>query len=189
MRTISQFILKIIGWELEDQSPQTHRYVLIAYPHTSNWDFVLGMLAKWAMNMPLNWVAKHSMFWGPFKPLFMAIGGIPLNREKSKGFIQKNIELFEEREQFVLGLMPEGTRSKTDHLKTGFYRIAHGANVPLVLAYLDYKKKRIGVGQVINLSGDIDADFEIIKTFYRDKTGCRPENASDLIIKTTQDKS
>ena len=184
MRMISQLILKIIGWKLDKQLPQTQRYVLIAYPHTSNWDFVLGMLAKWAMDMPLNWVGKHSIFWGPFRPLLIAIGGVPLNREKSIGFIQKNIELFDQRECFVLGLMPEGTRSKTDHLKTGFYHIARGANVPIVLAYLDYKHKRIGVGKVIEASGDIDVDFEIISEFYRDKTGCKPENASELRIKT-----
>lgn len=183
MRGFSLFVLKMIGWELDDQSPQAHRYVLIAYPHTSNWDFVLGMLAKWAMNMPLNWVAKHSMFWGPLKPLFIAMGGVPLNREKSIGFIQKNIELFEKREEFVLGLMPEGTRSKTDRLKTGFYHIAYGAKVPLVLAYLDYKNKKIGVGKVMVISGDIDADFEIIKAFYQDKVGFKPDKASDLKIK------
>lgn len=182
MRSISQFILKLIGWKVEDQTPQAQRYVLIAYPHTSNWDFIMGMLGKWALNMPLNWVAKHSMFWGPFRPLFIAIGGVPLNREKSVGFIQKNIELFEQREEFVLGLMPEGTRSKTDHLKTGFYHIALGANVPLALGYLDYKNKSIGVGKVMNLSGDIEADFEEIKAFYQDKTGYRPDNASDLRI-------
>jgi len=183
MRSISQFILKMIGWELDDQSPQTNRYVLIAYPHTSNWDFILGMLAKWAMNMPLNWVAKHSMFWGPFKPLFIAIGGVPLDREKSAGFIQTNIDLFEQRDEFVLGLMPEGTRSKTKRLKTGFYHIAHGAGVPLVLAYLDYKNKKIGAGMVMQVSGDIEADFEIIRNFYQDKTGYKPEKASDLKIK------
>lgn len=186
MQKISQLILKVIGWKLDDESPQHHRYVLIAYPHTSNWDFIIGMLAMWGMKMPLNWVAKHSMFWGPFGPLFKAIGGIPLNREKSVGFIQKNIDLFEQREEFVLGLMPEGTRSKTSHLKSGFYHIASGANVPVALAYLDYKNKVVGVGKVIELSGDIDADFEVIKVFYQDKTACKPENASDLIISASR---
>lgn len=172
----------MMGWKLDEQLPAHKRYVLIAYPHTSNWDFVLGMLAKWSMNLPLNWVAKHSMFWGPFKPLFIAMGGVPLNREKSSGFIQKNIELFAQREHFVLGLMPEGTRSKTDRWKTGFYHIAHGANVPVVLAYLDYKNKTLGIGAMLQPSGDIHADFEIIKAFYQDKTGYRPDNQSDMRI-------
>jgi len=187
MRRISRLILKSIGWQLDEQLPPHNRYVLIAYPHTSNWDFVLGMLAKWAMGMPLNWVAKHSMFWGPFGPLFIAMGGVPLNRSTSVGFIEKNIKLFETREDFVLGIMPEGTRSKTERLKTGFYHIADGANVPLALGYLDYKHKKLGIGKVIETTGDIDADFEIIKSYYMDKTGCKPLNQTRLTIKKNDD--
>jgi len=182
MKLLSRLILKLIGWKLDERVPETQSYVIIGYPHTSNWDFILGMLAKWGMGLPINWVAKHSMFWGPFKPMFIAMGGVPLNREKTTGFIQKNIELFAQREQFILGLMPEGTRSKTDHWKTGFYHIAHGANVPIALAYLDYKNKVIGIGEVMHPSGDIHADFEIIKTFYQDKIGYRPEYQSDMKI-------
>lgn len=191
MKLVSRLILKLIGWRLDERVPETRRYVLIAYPHTSNWDFVLGMLAKWALQLPLNWVAKHSMFWGPFKPMFIAMGGVPLDRVKTTGFIQKNIQLFGEREQFVLGLMPEGTRSKTDHWKSGFYYIAQGANVPIVLAYLDYKNKIIGIGKVIQTSGDIHADLEIIKEFYKDKIGYKPEKQSEISIasqKTMTDK-
>jgi len=182
MKLVSRLILKLIGWELDERVPESQRYVMIAYPHTSNWDFILGMLAKWALGLPINWVAKHSMFWGPFKPMFIAMGGVPLDREKTTGFIQKNIKLFADREKFILGLMPEGTRSKTDRWKTGFYHIAHGANVPIVMAYLDYKNKVLGLGDVLIPSGDIHADFEIIKTFYEDKTGYRPEHQSDMRI-------
>ncbi len=182
MQRLSRIILKLLGWQLEEQQPEIHKYVLIAYPHTSNWDFILGMLAKWAMGMPLNWVAKHSMFRGPFRPLFIAMGGVPLDRSKTSGFIQNNIELFEQRECFVLGLMPEGTRSKTERLKTGFYHIAHGASVPLALAYLDYKHKTLGVGKVMETCGDIDKDFLLIKDFYQNRTGCNPQNQSELVI-------
>ena len=171
MKLLSRLILKLIGWKLDERVPETQRYVMIGYPHTSTWDFILGMMAKWAMGLPVNWVANHSMFWGPFKPIFIAMGGVPLNREKTTGFIQKNVELFAQREHFILGLMPEGTRSKTNHWKTGFYHIAHGANVPIALAYLDYKNKVIGIGEVIETTGDIHADFETIKIFYQDKTG------------------
>jgi len=182
MKLLSRLILKLIGWKLDERVPETQRYVMIGYPHTSNWDFILGMMAKWAMSLPVNWVAKHSMFWGPFKPMFIAMGGVPLNREKTTGFIQKNVELFAQREHFILGLMPEGTRSKTDHWKTGFYHIAHGANVPIALAYMDYKNKIIGIGEVMQTSGDIHADFEIIKAFYNDKIGYKPEYQSDMKI-------
>ena len=189
MKLISQIIIKILGWELEVNLPKHNRYVLIGYPHTSNWDFVLGMFAKWAMGMPLNWVAKHSLFWGPFKPLFISMGGVPLNRNQSTGFIDKNIQLFNERESFVLGIMPEGTRSKTDRLKTGFYYIADGAQVPIALAYMDYKKKRLGVGKVMETTGDIHIDFEIIKEFYQDKVGYKPEYQSNMSILMTDNKT
>ena len=191
MKFISRLILKLLGWKLDERVPETPRYVMIGFPHTSNWDFVLGMLAKWALPLPLNWVAKHSMFFWPLKSFFIAMGGIPLNREKSSGFIQKNIELFAQREHFILGLMPEGTRSKTDHWKTGFYHIAHGAKVPIALGYMDYKNKVIGVGGILHTSGDIHADFAVIKEFYKDKTGCKPENQGDikiLVSKKTSDK-
>jgi len=115
MKFLSRLILKLIGWKFDERVPETQRYVMIGYPHTSTWDFILGMMAKWAMGLPVNWVANHSMFWGPFKPIFIAMGGVPLNREKTTGFIQKNVELFAQREHFILGLMPEGTRSKTNH--------------------------------------------------------------------------
>ncbi len=182
MKLISRAILKILGWQLDLQQPQVKKYVLIGYPHTSNWDFIFGMLAKSAMDMPLNWVAKHSMFRGPLRPLFIAMGGVPLDRHNTSGFIQKNIELFASREQFVLGLMPEGTRSKTRGFKTGFYHIAHGADVPVALAYLDYKNKKIGVGKVLQTSGDIDKDFLIIKSFYQNVTGYNPQNQSEPVI-------
>ncbi|MCW9046932.1 MAG: lysophospholipid acyltransferase family protein [Gammaproteobacteria bacterium] len=175
-------ILKIMGWQLDEQLPAHNKYVLIAYPHTSNWDFILGMLAKWAMDLPLNWVAKHSMFWGPFGPIFKAMGGVPIDRDKTSGFIQKNIALFQERNEFVLGIMPEGTRSKTERLKTGFYHIADGANVPLVLAYLDYKNKKLGVGKVLETTGDITSDFIEIEKFYKNMTGYKPQNQTDLVI-------
>lgn len=185
---ISEAILRLAGWRVDKQLPALDRYVLIAYPHTSNWDFVLGMLAKWSLQLPLNWVAKHSIFRGPLRPLLIAMGGVPLNRQKSSGFIEKNIELFRQRDKFILGLMPEGTRSKTRRWKTGFYHIARGADVPIALGYLDYRHKVIGVAKLIYPSGDIHRDFEQIKAFYADKQGYRPENQGDLRIDDHSDK-
>lgn len=182
MRAMSRLILQLMGWELDDRLPATRRYVMIGYPHTSNWDFVLGMLGKWALDLPLNWVAKHSIFRGPLRPLLLSMGGVPLNRDTTHGFIQRYIQLFEERESLVIGIMPEGTRSKVDRWKTGFYFIAQGANVPIALAYFDYKNKKFGVGKTIIPTGDIEADFELIKSFYSDKMGFRPELMGDMRI-------
>jgi len=182
MQKISRLLLKLTGWQLDENVPRLDRYVMIAYPHTSNWDFVLGMLARWALDLPFNWVAKHSIFRWPVKSLFIAMGGVPLDREKTTGFIQKNIKLFRQRQKFILGLMPEGTRSRAERWKTGFYHIAQGAGVPIALAYIDYRTKSIGVGMILQPCGDIESDFERIRQFYQDKTGYRPENQSALRI-------
>jgi len=183
MKFISKMLLKLFGWELDVYPDLPKKCVLISYPHTSNWDFILGMLVKWASDMPLNWVAKHTMFWGPLRPFFIAIGGVPINRSKTFGFIQKNIELFQTRESFILGIMPEGTRAKTRHIKTGFYYIADGADVPIALAYIDYKHKKLGVGKMMETSGDLNRDFEVIKEFYKDMEGLNPEDQGALSIK------
>ena len=182
MQKISQIILKLMGWQLDETLPELRRYVMVGYPHTSNWDFIIAMLAKNALNLPLNWVAKHSIFWGPLRPFFIAMGGVPLNRDKSIGFVEKNIKLFSERKNFILAIMPEGTRSRHRRWKCGFYYIAHGAGVPVVLACLDYKNKKISVGKIIWTTGNIEADFEIIKAFYKGIKGLKPENQSDLSI-------
>ncbi len=187
MRTISRLLLRLSGWELDDRLPKASSYVIIGYPHTSNWDFVLGMLARWSLDLPLNWVAKHSIFWGPFRPLLLSMGGVPLNRKTTHGFIERYIELFEQRDSLIIGIMPEGTRSKVDRWKTGFYYIAHGANVPIALAYFDYKNKKYGVGKTIEPSGDIHADFEVIKQFYLGKTGCNPELMGDMRIEVHEE--
>ncbi len=183
MKFVSLLILKTFGWKLVVLPSLPDKCVLISYPHTSNWDFVLGMLVKWSSDMPLNWVAKHTMFKGPFKPLFLAMGGVPINRNKTIGFIQKNVELFQVRDRFILGIMPEGTRARTNYIKTGFYHIADGANVPIALAFIDYKNKTLGVGKMLETSGNIEHDFKEIKNFYKDITGYRPEYQSDLKIK------
>ncbi len=182
MQTLSRLILRLIGWRVDMRLPEQSRYVIIGYPHTSNWDFVLGMLARWSMNLPLNWVAKHSIFWGPFGYLLVRMGGVPLDRAHSHGFLDHMVELFEQREQFIIGIMPEGTRSRVSRWKTGFYYIAHRAQVPIALGYLDYPNKVIGVGKVIETSGDIQEDMQIIREFYADKIGCRPELMGDIAI-------
>ncbi|VAW66248.1 hypothetical protein MNBD_GAMMA09-3469 [hydrothermal vent metagenome] len=130
----------------------------------------------------MNWVAKQSIFRGPLRPLFISMGGVPVNREHSTGFVEANIKLFAQRDEFILGLMPEGSRSKRQSWKRGFYYIAHGAGVPVALGYIDYRNKKTGIGEVINISGDIEADFEVIRKFYRDITGLNPENQSELTI-------
>jgi 1-acyl-sn-glycerol-3-phosphate acyltransferase len=163
--------------------PATKKYLVIGYPHTSNWDFPLGLLCMWSHKIPFNWVAKHTLFIGPLGYLFKRMGGIPVDRRVSTGFIARALDLYKYHDQMVLGIMPEGTRSKTDCWKTGFYYIASQANVPLVLGSVDYQKKQIGLGKVMALTGDMEADLDVIREFYKDRMGKRPENQGPIVFK------
>lgn len=175
LKSLCTAILKLFGWKLDLRLPTESKVVVVGAPHTSNWDFILAMLAMPALDFQFNWVGKHTMFVKPIDKLFIKMGGVPLDRGNSSGFIEHVIELFSQRERFALAIAPEGTRSYRPRWKTGFYHIAVGAGVPIALGYLDYKTKTVGVGKTFYPSGDIDKDFEIIAEFYADKVGKRPE--------------
>ena len=176
IKTIATTVLKIIGWQISFSLPPRDKYVLIGAPHTSNWDFPLALLGLWACGLRFNWVGKHTLFKGPLGPIMRAIGGIPVDRLGSVGFLKKVIGIFASRDQFVMAIAPEGTRSLTKQWKEGFYRIALAASVPIALAYIDYPRKSIGIDRMFEPSGDLDEDFMILEEYYHDKIGKRPEN-------------
>ena len=168
-------ILRLLGWKVEANAPAVDKYVLVGAPHTSNWDFLLALLAMPAMGIRFNWVAKHTLFIQPLGFFLRLLGGIPVDRRASSGFVNKAVELFNKRARLTLTISPEGTRSRTEYWKTGFYQIALQARVPIALGYIDYKKKVLGIGASFRPSGDIEKDFKIVRKFYRDKTGMHPE--------------
>ena len=184
LKTISYAILRSIGWKVESKRPENKKYLIIGAFHTSNWDLILTLLLLSAMNLRFNWVGKHTLFRWPFGYFFKAIGGIPVNRTIHTGFIQKIANLYKHSDELVIAMSPEGTRSKTEVWKTGFYYIALEANIPIVLAYVDYPKKEIGIGMHFTPSGDIHQDLEIIKAFYKTKQGKYPEKQGDIKIKS-----
>lgn len=175
LKRLSRLILSIFGWTLEDKLPEEKKYVIIGAFHTSNWDFPVGILGLWALGLKARWVGKHTLFRGLLGPVFRLLGGVPVDRTVHTGFIQKVAQLYKQDQLTALTITPEGTRSKKDYWKTGFYYIALEAEVPIALAYLDYKNKRLGIGATLYPSGDIKQDFEILRQFYRDKSGLRPE--------------
>jgi 1-acyl-sn-glycerol-3-phosphate acyltransferase len=148
---------------------------MIGYPHTSNWDVPLGLLVNTALGVRLQWVGKHTLFKKPLGYISRWTGGIPINRETTKNFVQEVADVFKEHERLVITLSPEGTRGKTDFWRTGFYYIALGAGVPIACAFLDYKNKRGGFGPLIYPSGDLEKDFEQFRAFYSDIRGKYPE--------------
>lgn len=177
---LATLILHSAGWHLEGQIPNLPRFVIVGAPHTSNWDGVLGIIAALAFRIRLHWVGKHTLFRFPFGPLMRCLGGIPVDRRVHGHNVDQIIEIFNRRERMILVVTPEGTRRKVERWKTGFYYIARGANVPLVLAYADYPRRVIGIGPTFTPTGDLEADMKQIQAFYADKTGKHPERMTPL---------
>ena len=173
----------MLGWTLHADYPEVDQYVLIAAPHTSNWDFPLGIIAAKAIHLKVQWLGKHSLFRWPFGWFFRAIGGTPVHRDQALNLIPQMTDLFTRTGPLVLALAPEGTRSKTDHWKTGFYHIARAANVPIVMAYLDYGHKQVGIGGTFHPGDNIEAVFAQIRQFYKDRQGKHPEKESLVQIR------
>jgi 1-acyl-sn-glycerol-3-phosphate acyltransferase len=180
LRKLAQWILKAGGWTPIGGTPPEPEAVFVAAPHTSNWDGFWALTYKVAVGVDVKFFAKHSLFWFPLGNLLRAMGGIDLDRKRAGSAVDLAIRMFGEQESFYFGLAPEGTRKKTDGWKTGFYRIAAGAGVPVYLGLLDYGSKRIGIGPKIELTGNIDADLAVIREFYKNVRGRRPENASPI---------
>ncbi len=180
LKSFARFVLSILGWQVEAKLPQEKKYVIIGAFHTSNWDFPLGILGLWALGLKANWVGKHTLFRGPLGPVFKLLGGIPVDRTIHTGFIKRTADLYKTRESMALTIAAEGTRSRTEHWKTGFYFIAREAGVPIALGYIDSSRKRLGVGATLYPTGDIRRDFETIRDFYSDKKGLRPENQGPI---------
>ncbi len=176
----ARLVLRLLGWTLDVSFPPQPRGVVIVYPHTSNWDFVIGYLAKVAAGLPLQWIGKDSLFRGPFDALFRRMGGIPVRRGARAGFIDQLVREFAVRERIWIAIAPEGTRSWTDHWKSGFYHLALAARVPVGLATIDWGRRRVELRRTIELTGDPEVDLEQLRAFYRGVRGLRPEEAGEI---------
>ncbi len=172
---VAHGLLWLFGWQAEGAAPNLPKFVVVAAPHTSNWDGLFMFIAAWAYRIKLYWMGKHSLFWPPLGWLLHWLGGIPIDRSAPQGAVQQMTQAFQQHDRMILLLTPEGTRRKTERWKTGFYYIAQGAQVPIVLAYIDYARKVIGFGPVMIPSGDLEADMQVIHQFYADKTARYPE--------------
>lgn len=186
IRTICRFLLRLSGWRLDDK-PLPARCVLIAYPHTSNWDFILAMLAKGALGLRFHWLGKRELFRWPISTLMRALGGIAVDRQNPTGLIDDLVQHFQQRNELIIGLTPEGTRSFRPYWKSGFYRLALAAEVPIVLAYIDFSSKTLGIGPSIEPSGDLARDFAIIKAFYQPISPKYPDLAAPIELQNSAD--
>jgi len=177
---LARLVLRLIGWRCLDFEGRPERAVLVGYPHTSNWDFPLTLLALKALGLNARWVGKDALFRGPMGPVMRWLGGIPINRREPTGFVERIAAMLRDEPPFVLAIAPEGTRSLTAGWKSGFYRIADSADLPIVLGTIDYSRRRVGLLGAVSPSGDENADMAAIAACYEGVRGRRPELASPI---------
>jgi 1-acyl-sn-glycerol-3-phosphate acyltransferase len=165
-RSLSLAWLKATGFRVIGKFPNYDKFIVVAAPHTTNWDLPHALAAGIQLGQPIHWMGKATIFKWPFGGLMRWLGGISIDRSQSTNAVANMVAVFEARERLALVVAPAGTRSATVRWKSGFYHIAHGAKVPLVLAYIDYKKREVGIAGTIIPTGDYDADLVKIQTMY-----------------------
>jgi 1-acyl-sn-glycerol-3-phosphate acyltransferase len=175
-RPIYVLLFRLAGWKVtRGISPDLKRFVMVVAPHTSNWDFMVGLAARSIMRIETKYVAKKELFKFPFGMLFRALGGYPVDRSKSNNFVDAVVDLFNTKKTFSICLTPEGTRSYSPNWKTGFYYIALKAKVPIVMVAFDYKNKEVSAEPPFWPSGDEEKDIAFMKAHYRRISGKYPE--------------
>lgn len=175
MYWFSRSVLRVLGWRIEGVAPSDPKYVLIAAPHTSNWDFPVTLMVCSVLGLKVYWMGKASLFNWPFGGVMRWLGGIAVDRSKAGNLVQSTVAAFDRSQRLAVIIPPEGTRNKVTQWKTGFYYIAVGAQVPVALAFLDFGRKVGGIGKMLHPCGDIDVDMQKIRQFYAGVTGKNPQ--------------
>jgi 1-acyl-sn-glycerol-3-phosphate acyltransferase len=182
MRWLALVIFKFTGWKLKGEKPDLPKYIVIAAPHTSNWDFVYTVCIAFISRINPMIMMKNAWFFWPMGYLFRWLGAFPVDRSKSNDVVAQLVAEFHQRNELIMVVAPSGTRKKVKYWKTGFYHIANGANIPMVLGFLDYRQKTGGFGPIIHPTGDINTDMVKIRSFYSDVTGKHPKKGSHALI-------
>lgn len=175
VRFLSKWALKLAGWKEVGKFPEGKKFIVVAAPHTSMWDFIWGRLYYNMINKSVKFMIKEKYFFFPMGIWIKSLGAIPVKMGKRVGLVNQMVHEFEKRDEFLLTITPEATRKRVNRWKKGFYHIAVGANVPIVLGYLDYKRREFGVKTTITPSGDEKADLEKIRKVYFDVGAKHPE--------------
>ncbi len=184
VRWFSIGFLWINGWRTTGSLPKASKLVLIAAPHTTNWDLPYMLFTAFVLRAKIYWMGKDAIFRWPFGRLFKWLGGIPVDRSKANNVVAQSIAQFAKNDSLILTVPPAGTRKRVLNWKTGFYHIANGAGVPIALGFLDYKKKIGGIGLILQPTGDIEADMTVIRNFYQDISGKYPlKSISTAVVK------
>jgi 1-acyl-sn-glycerol-3-phosphate acyltransferase len=173
---LGRFTMGLTGWRFEGSVPDVAKMVLIVAPHTSNWDFPVGLQAKLALRLGGTFIGKHTLFRWPFGVFMRWLGGIPVDRTKASGFVGEVARAVQEADRMTVVLAPEGTRRRVEQWKSGFYRIAHEAGVPILPVAFDYPRRVIFFGPLFQPTGDYEKDLQQLRAYYRPEMGLRPEN-------------
>lgn len=179
MRKLGQLLLKLMGWKVVGSLPELNKYVLIVVPHTSNWDFLIGLFARFALGVKINFLAKEQLFFFPLGNFLKAVGGSAVDRSKKGNTVEAVVTLFASQEQFKLAITPEGTRGQVTRWKEGFYHIACLAEVPIVMVGLDYPSKELIIKEALWPTKNISEDFKPIVAFFRTIHGKYPQEIPD----------
>ncbi|MFQ5652510.1 MAG: lysophospholipid acyltransferase family protein [bacterium] len=186
---LGKCVLRVSGWQLVGEVPNLPKFVLIAAPHTSNWDAFYGFAAILALGMKVNWAAKHTLFPKPLKGVLHALGGIPIDRTVSHGVVDQMKEIFARRDKLVLVITPEGTRRRVPKWRTGFYHMACAAGIPIQVGFLDYSRKRLGFGPLITPGREMATDMAKIQDFYTNIGAKHPEAFNPDILGEAAEKA
>lgn len=181
-RRLGRIYLWMIGWRIEGEVPSEPKYVAIAAPHTSYWDFTHMIAFGFATDQYISFLMKASMFKGPAGALFRKMGGIPVYRSEAVGLVDSVVREFDKAERLIVVIAPEGSRSKRDHWKSGFYHIAVKANLPIALGFMDYERKVVGYGPLLIPSGDEAGDVSMMADFYDDMRGKYPDQETPAAL-------
>ena len=174
LRLISNAIMRLVGWRVEGTLPDLPKYIIIGAPHTSNWDFLLFLGVIFNLKADVRYMGKAELFRSPFGWFFYWCGGIPVDRKKSSGLVEQTVEACNRSERFIMTIAPEGTRHGVKEWKRGFYHIAKGAGIPVVMAIVDAKRKSMRVGQIFHLTDDMEADIKTVQSYFDGMIGINP---------------
>jgi 1-acyl-sn-glycerol-3-phosphate acyltransferase len=185
-RAVARLYWRLSRWTLRSEPAPQEAGILVGAPHTSNWDFVLMLAIAWELGLDIRWLGKHSLFRGWRGPVMRALGGIPVDRRDPSGVVVDVLERVRRGEVFHLVVTPEGTRSGAGW-KSGFYRIAREADLPVTLGYVDRTTMTTGLGPTLRLTGDVRADMDAVRAFYADKAGVNPALRTEPRLRSEAD--
>lgn len=183
MRWLAERLIRLLGWQLVGEEPPFAKFVAVGAPHTSNWDFIVFLAVVSHFKIPARVIGKTSLVRWPFGRLMRRLGVIPVDRDSGHGVVEQMVEEFNRSDRMALVIAPEGTRGAADYWRSGFYRTALAAEVPIVMSFIDADKRVAGIGPTLHPTGEIVADMDQLRSFYSGIKGRHPERQGPILLR------